>query len=199
MKYNDLKKYIQGPVFSRQDLLLHGLTVYDYQLSLWVKKGYLLRLKNGLYIFAGETDRVKKEEVACLLYQPSYISLESALAHYGFIPEMVYAQVCVTAKINRTFDNYFGHFIYRHVKKTLFWGYKSVFTENGGYLLAEPEKALLDYLYLNLKTINSPADIEAIRLNMAQLQEHMDEERFRKYLAVFGRKKLERWALTCLP
>ncbi len=199
MKYNDLKKYIQGPVFSRQDLLLHGLTVYDYQLSLWVKKGYLLRLKNGLYIFAGETDRVKKEEVACLLYQPSYISLESALAHYGFIPEMVYAQVCVTAKINRTFDNHFGHFIYRHVKKTLFWGYKSVFTENGGYLLAEPEKALLDYLYLNLKTINSPADIEAIRLNKAQLQEHMDEERFRKYLAVFGGKKLERWALTCLP
>lgn len=199
MKYNDLKKYIQGPVFSRQDLLLHGVTVYDYQLSLWVKKGYLLRLKNGVYVFAGEAERIKKEEVACLLYQPSYISLESALAHYGFIPEMVYAQVCVTAKINRTFDNDFGHFVYRHIKKTLFWGYETVATENGVYLLAEPEKALLDYLYLNLKAINSPADIAAIRLNKDQLREHVDEERFRKYLAAFGGKKLERWALTCLP
>ncbi len=199
MKYNDLKKYIRGPVFSRQDLLLSGVTVYDYQLSLWMKKGYLLRLKNGLYVFAGEAERITKEEVACLLYQPSYISLESALAHYGFIPEMVYAQICVTAKINRRFDNYFGHFVYRHIKKTLFWGYKTIVTGNGSYLLAEPEKALLDYLYLNLKTINSPADIAAIRLNKDLLRELVDEERFRKYLAAFGGKKLERWALTCLP
>lgn len=199
MKYNDLKKYVQGPFFSRQDLLLHGVTVYDYQLSLWVKNGHLLRVKNGLFVFAREAGQITKEEIAGLLYQPSYISLESALAHYGFIPEMVYAEVCVTAKINRTFDNYFGHFIYRHIKQSLFWGYKTVSTANGSYLLAEPEKALLDYIYLNLKTINSPADIEAIRLNKDQIRKHVDEKRFRKYLAAFGGKKMERWALTCLP
>ncbi len=199
MKYNDLETYIQGPVFSRQDLLLYGLTVYDYQLTLWVKKGYLIKLKNGIYVFARKAERIKKEEISCLLYQPSYISLESALAHYGFIPEIVYAQVGVTAKINRTFDNDFGHFIYRHVKKSLFWGYKTVPTDNGFYLLAEPEKALLDYFYLNLKKINSMADIDAIRLNRDRLRRHVDEKRFRKYLAAFGGKKLERWALTCLP
>lgn len=57
MKYRDLEKQIQSPVFSRQELLLHGLTVYDYQLSLWVKKGHLLRLKKGLYVFAREPGR----------------------------------------------------------------------------------------------------------------------------------------------
>lgn len=199
MKYNDLEKYIQRPIFSRQDLLLFGLTVFDYQLSLWVKKGYLLKLRNGLYVFAREMERLKKEEVACVLYEPAYISLESALSHYGFIPEMVYATVSVTARINRTFDNCFGRFIYRHVKRALFWGYKTVHTESGFYLLAEPEKALLDYFYLNLGHINSPADVDGLRLNTDQLRRHLDVARFKTYMAAFGVKKLERWASACLP
>jgi len=56
MKYNDLISLIQGPVFSRNDLELSGHKVLDYQLSLWVKKGYLLRLKNGLYAFSREKE-----------------------------------------------------------------------------------------------------------------------------------------------
>ena len=45
MKYQDLVSVIESPVFSRNDLLLAGQKLYDYQLSLWVKKGYLIRLK----------------------------------------------------------------------------------------------------------------------------------------------------------
>ena len=199
MKYNDLEKNIPSPVFSRQDLLLEGLTVYDYQLTLWMKKGYLVRLKKGLYAFTRYVEKLKGEEVAYLIYQPSYISLESALSYYGFIPEVVYTHLSVTAKTNRTFDNYFGHFIYRHIKKELFWGYSDVQTEYGLYLRAEPEKALLDYLYLNLAKIQSQADIDNIRLNHDQLNQHLDKEKFKKYLSFFGIKKLERWALKCLP
>ncbi len=199
MKYNDFEKHFQRPVFSRQDLLLHGLKVFDYQLSLWVKKGYLLKLKNGLYAFARDANRMNKEEVACLLYEPAYVSLETALSHYGFIPEIVYATVCVTTRTNRTFDNYFGHFIYRHLKKELFWGYASIGSQQGFYLLAEPEKALLDYLYLNLGRINSQADIENMRLNKDQLQQRLNKKKFRQYITAFGVKKLARWAPACLP
>jgi hypothetical protein len=199
MKYNEVKKYIHTPVFSRQDLLLHGLTVYDYQLTLWVKKGYLLRLKNGLFAFAEYTQKLKGEEVAYLIYQPSYISLESALSYYGLIPEMIYSHISVTAKINRKFNNYFGHFIYRHIKKDLFWGYAVMQTENGFYLLAEPEKALLDYLYLNLSKIESRADLDQIRFNKDQLKQHLDRSKFKEYVSAFNIKKLERWALQCLP
>ncbi len=39
MKYNDLAAEIKTPVFSRQDLLIKGLKVYDYQFNLWTKKG----------------------------------------------------------------------------------------------------------------------------------------------------------------
>lgn len=199
MKYRDLEIKIRQPTFTRQDLLLQGLTIYDYQLTLWVKKGYLIRLKRGVYAFAKDVAQLRGEEIAHILYQPSYISMESALALYGFIPEMVYAFVSVTSKINRTFDNYFGRFIYRHIKSGLFWGYEPVETRHGIYLIAEPEKAVLDYLYLNLAVINRQADLESMRFNRDQLKQKLNEQKFRKYLDAFKIKKLEKWALKCLP
>lgn len=199
MKYQDLTSAVDTPVFSRQDLSIHRLKVFDYQFTRWIQKGLLVRLKNGLYAFAREAGGIKTEEVAYFLYQPSYISLESALWFYGFIPEVVHTPTSVTSRTNRRFDNAFGGYVYRHIKKELFWGYGPVRTENGFYLLADPEKALLDYLYLNLSGLRSQEDFDAIRLDSDQLSRHLDAERFRRYLAAFDIGKLERWALKCLP
>lgn len=198
MKYNDLEKIIPGPLFTRQELLLYGLKVYDYQLSLWVKKRYLIRLKNGIYAFARDAEKLNAEYIAHLLYQPSYLSLESAMSDYGFIPEMVYAHTSVTAKTTRTFDNFFGRFIYRHTKKELFWGYIPVSTPAGQYLEAEPEKAVLDYLYLNLAGIRGQEDFNGIRLNREQMRARLDPEKFTRYLVAFDLPKMEKWALQCL-
>jgi len=198
VKYNDLLKVINGAYFSRSDLLSQGQKIFGYQLHLWVKKGYLLKLRNGVYAFVKDRERIKSEEIATLLYQPSYLSLESALAWYGLIPEMVYAHVSVTARINRTFTNVFGTFIYRHLKAELFWGYTEIKTDHGHYLLAEPEKALLDYIYLNLSRIRSDADFENLRLNADMLKERLDADKFLKYLSAFGVKKMRSWALRCL-
>ena len=198
MKYNDLAAAIKTPVFSRQDLLIQGLKVYDYQFNLWTKKGYLLKIKKGLYVFARDTDKIPPQEIALLLYEPSYLSMETALAWYGFIPEMVYAHTSVTAKINRTFDNAYGHFIYRHIKSELFWGYTEIKTPYGRYLMAEPEKALLDYLYLNLARIKTENDYENYRFNTDQIREHVNENKLRQYLKAFGIKKLDKWGLRCL-
>jgi hypothetical protein len=198
MKYNDLTAAIKSPLFSRTDLALSGHEVFDYQLSLWVKKGYLIRLKNGLYAFRREMEQVRSEEVAFLLCQPSYLSLETALARYGFIPEIVYAYTSVTARITRTFENAWGRFIYRHVKSDLFWGYGEVKTEHGPYLLAEPEKALLDYLYLNLSRINTVDDFDSIRLNEEEMEKTLKKDKFLRYLQAFGVKKMEKWARRCL-
>jgi len=199
MKYNDLASAIKSPIFSRNDLALSGYNVLDYQLSLWVKKGYLIRLKNGLYAFSREKEKLRGEVIAFLLCQPSYLSLESALAWYGFIPEIVYAYTSITARITRTFENACGRFIYRHMKSELFWGYVEMKTDHGPYLLAEPEKALLDYFYLNLARINNETDFENIRLNEEQMEKTLDKEKFLKYLQVFGVKKMEKWARRCLP
>jgi hypothetical protein len=198
MKYSDLSKVIKGPYFSRSDLVSRGQKIFGYQLHLWVKKGYLLKLRNGIYAFVKDRERITGEEIAALLYQPSYLSLESALAWYGFIPEMVYARVSVTARTNRTFTNDFGTFIYRHVKAELFWGYVEIKTDLGHYLLAELEKALLDYLYLNLSRIRSDADFENLRLNADRLKETLDADKFLKYLSAFDVKRMKAWALRCL-
>ncbi len=199
MKYNELISIFKSPIFSRNDLALLGYKVHDYQFSLWVKKGYLIRLKNGLYAFRREIKKLRGEEIAFLLCQPSYISLESALAWYGFIPEIVYAFTSVTSRITRTFENRCGRFVYRHVKSPLLWGYVEMKTEHGLYLLAEPEKALLDYFYLNLGRINNKADFESIRLNKEQMEETLDRTKFLTYLQTFCVKKMEKWARRCLP
>ncbi|MDP2646218.1 MAG: hypothetical protein Q8P24_14855, partial [Desulfobacterales bacterium] len=127
-----------------------------------------------------------------------YLSLESALARYGFIPEIVYAYTSVTARITRSFENAWGRFIYRHVKSDLFWGYVEMKTEHGPYLLAEPEKALLDYFYLNLARIHTVDDFDSIRLNEEQMEKTIDKDKFFRYLQAFRVKKMEKWAGRCL-
>ena len=198
MKYEDLALLIKTPIFSKNDIVLAGGKIYDYQLTRWVKKGYLLKIKNGIYIFKRDYEKIKGEEIAAAIYQPSYLSLESALSAYGLIPEIVYSYVSVTGKTNRTFDNKFGHFIYRHLKPELFWGYREVRTISGWYLIAEPEKAILDYLYLNLSKINSESDFENLRFNEDRLCETLNRDKFLQYLQAFEIKKLKRWANMCL-
>jgi hypothetical protein len=199
MKYEDLISSIPAPIFFKNDIMLAGKKIYDYQLTRWVKKGYLLKLKNGIYAFKKDYEKIKGEDVATALYQPSYLSMESALSAYGFIPEMVYSYVSVTAKTNRIFDNKFGHFIYRHVKSELFWGYREVKTDVGRYLIAEPEKALLDYLYLNLSKINTESDFQSLRFNADRFNETLNRDKFVQYLQAFKTKKLTKWANRCLP
>jgi len=198
MIYQDLVSSINAPFFSKNDILLAGAKVYDYQLTRWSQKGYIIKLKNGIYAFSKDYERINGNEVASLIYQPSYLSLESALSFYGFIPEIVYAYVSLTGKTNRKFTNKFGNFIYRHIKSELFWGYREVKTESWWYLIAEPEKAVLDYLYLNLAKINNSTDFENVRFNYDMLEKTLDKEKFLRYLQAFGIKKMERWAAKCL-
>jgi hypothetical protein len=65
-------------------------------------------------------------------------------------------------------------------------------------LLAEPEKALLDYLYLNLSKIRNETDFDNIRFNMDAIKEKIDADKFQKYLSAFGINKMKVWALRCL-
>ena len=86
MKYQDFKRAINKPYFSRMDILLNRVDVFGHQLSSWRKKGYLENVKKGLDVFVDEKGKVSPEEISFLLYQPSYISLESALCLFGIIP-----------------------------------------------------------------------------------------------------------------
>lgn len=191
MKYQEFKIAIDKPYFSTLDVLLERLKIYNYQLSLWKKKGYIGHLKRGQYFFVDRENEINPREISFLLYEPSYISLEYALSHYGLIPEMVYAQTAMTTKTTRRFSNKFGEFIYRRIHPKLFFGYDPVELPNGKYLMADPEKSLIDYFYLNLGKLNDRKDIESLRINCHELDKIIDRKKLNAYLKEFDIKKLE--------
>lgn len=191
MKYIDFKKLIQKPYFSRADMRLRKMRVYDYQLTLWRKNGYIEPLKRGLYVFTEHKQDIKPEEFSFLLYEPSYLSLEYALHQYGFIPEMVAVFTAVTTRPTRTTQNQFGRFYYRTIAPHLFFGYDARETAHGKYLVAHPEKALLDYFYLNPRTMRTKQDLEEARFNCDALTETINRKRLKEYLVVFHSKRLD--------
>lgn len=93
-----------------------------------------------------------REFIANQLVFPSYISLEYALSYHNLIPERVYQVTSITSKKTTEFENAFGVFTYHNLKPGLFFGYRGTEDENGlQVLIAEKEKALLDYQDLLLK------------------------------------------------
>lgn len=194
MKYIDLLEKIHGPIFSLQDLRISGLKTVSSQLSIFSKKGQIIRLKNGLYALAARKNEVISENVAFRMYEPSYISMEYALYHYGLIPEMVYNITSVTPKTTRAFRNDFGLFIYKKIKSDLFWGYKQEEKNGQPYLIAEPEKALLDLFYFNLHKIKTDGDIEELRLDPEGLSK-LDHNKLRIYAKQFNNDKIEKLAI----
>ena len=128
-----------------------------------VKRKTILKLKNGLYVLSGVS--VPEFHIANKLYAPSYISFETALSHYGIIPESVYTVFSATTKPSREFETREIRFKFHRIKKKAFFGYAPKIIDNTLVLIAEPEKALADYLYfvmLRKKGFNDRLNIKNI-------------------------------------
>jgi len=130
------------------------------QITRWKNKGLLIQVKKGVYVLNKDDRRVSPGRFffANQIIWPSYVSLESALGYYGIIPEAVKDVTSVTSRKTACFKNAMGEFIYQHIKPQAFKGYRSFKGEEGlDVFIAEPEKALVDFLYLNLNKFKEPA------------------------------------------
>ena len=185
------------PIYVQQALLGKGVRLFspsDFQrvfgVSMRAAQEFIkdhcadlfFKVRNGLY--ALRTDPPQDEAIANRLYAPSYISFEYTLSRYGIIPESVYAITSATTRITREFIVNNKSFTYSHIKKQAYRGYR--IEKMGGItvLMAEPEKALADYLYfvdLKRKTLNE-------RLNVSKVKKKSVME----YAKLFGRKSLMR-------
>lgn len=118
------------------------------QLARFAKAGALVRLRRGLYEFTHA--KIDEMVLANFIYRPSYISLESALNYYGIIPDVVQNVTSVSPVTTRTFRTSRGVFIYSKIMKNLYFGWQTVKDGKSdlSFLIAEPEKALLDYIYI---------------------------------------------------
>ncbi|MBY0530113.1 MAG: hypothetical protein K2P51_08010 [Rhabdochlamydiaceae bacterium] len=128
-----------------------------------VKNQDLIRLKNGFYLIADKVRQgsnliIPYEQVANLLYGPSYVSLEWALSFYGMIPERVHTVTSLTLGRNKEFHTPVGDFAYYKLSSK---GYSVGITQKkaadfvGGFLIATPEKALADLVLKTCKNLNA--------------------------------------------
>ena len=191
-------KLLAYNIFSLKDVLKILPAFNRIQLDRWGNKGYLKKIRRGFYCFS--TQELSRNSLFCTankIYTPSYVSLEMALKYYGFIPEEIFQITSVSTKKSTEFGTKVGNFSYRHIKPTLFWGYKLMDFGKQKLLLADPEKAILDYLYVNsnLKTAN---DFEEMRINGTEFREQINLEKFQKYLNAFGSRALTKRAKVFL-
>ncbi len=161
-------------------------------LTNWVKKGYLLRLRRGLYTFSDYSRIIGMNEYfAGQIYKPSYISLHYALSHYGLIPESVVQITSVTSLKTASFKNSFGEYSYKSLQPRLMFGYAiKRLTPPWNLFFATPEKALLDLLYL-YPFYNSPDEIANLRLDNEILLTTLDLAKMTEMLGKFQNRALE--------
>lgn len=184
MQLKEFKKKMKKSIFSKAEAQIVAFdtapNTLKLQLHNWVKSNDLVAIKRGLYAFSDK--RIDKVEVALNLYSPSYVSLESALNIYGLIPDVPFSMTLVTPKTTRKFNTPYGQFVYRKLKKEAFFGF------DPKTLIAEREKALVDYLYLNGRRLLPRADFwEEMRFqNLSEI----DFDRALDYAKKFDSSKL---------
>lgn len=157
MNYIQFKNRVQNlPLIISRDVvrLERNSQIIRNQFNRWQAKGLIVRLKRGVYLLNKDDRKVNPSRnfIANQLHGPSYVSLEYALNFYGLIPERVSDVTSVTTKKTMRFKNDLGVFVYQHIKPDAFRGFKKIEDESGlSFFAAEPEKAVVDFLYLNLK------------------------------------------------
>lgn len=183
---------ISYKIFSLRDIFKLFPSFDTRRLVEWQRKGYISKLINKWYLFTEiPVDEMLLYRISNCLHRPSYVSLESALSYYHLIPEAVYSLQAVTTLKTITYETHVGTFNYRSIKPQLFFGYQILHQDTLPVLIAEIEKAILDYLYLNVN-LKTAHDIEAIRLNTAELQNTFDWNKLEKYALVFESEALNK-------
>lgn len=170
-----------------------GREEFDYVALMDALKGYanprakvtallghhdIVRVKKGLYVFGPDVRRrpFSLEILANTIYGPSYLSLQFALAHHGLIPEGVAEITSVSLGRTKRFDTPVGRFSYRAVPERAFWiGVDRIDLEHGGAcLMATPEKALADMLYLARRVhLTGPKNMRTYLVDSLRIDESL--------------------------
>jgi len=125
-------------------------------------KGLVERISTKTYI-NHFNQHFSSRDLVNTLRSNSYISLESALVDRGVITQNPSVLTCVTPGYPKTFWNKSLIVVYRKISPDLYWGFEEKTTRYNKYLIAEPEKALLDWVYLTRQE-GLPTPLDEINL-----------------------------------
>ena len=168
--FSDLKKLLNA----KSDDSLY------VKISRLVERGLLKRIKKGVYYLEGrEPDSF---EIANVLYEPSYLSLETALNYYGILVQTPYIIFSITTKRAKRviFNNIEYHYL--QINRKYFKGY----TKEKNFLIATPEKALVDTLYF-MALGKTKVDIDELNL------ETIDKNILKSYISEIDNRVFRRF------
>lgn len=149
--------------FARLFNLKNSHTLYKKIQRLEEKK-IIKKIINGKYVFnLSNTDEFT---IANFIIRPSYISLESALSFYGIITGFSYSLTSVTTRSTKKIILDEKEYTYSHINPSLMWGYE----KKEQFLIAQKEKAILDYCYFSLKGLRNPLDFDEV--DLSQINKH---------------------------
>jgi len=114
-------------------------------LSRLADSGHVVRVKRGLWVLAGGVDPLTLPRFLTAPF-PSYVSLQSALYYHGMISQISSVTYCVSLARTRSYATPLGTYSIHHVLPSFFFGYEEA--GPNGVVMAMPEKALIDFLYL---------------------------------------------------
>ncbi|ASS49675.1 MAG: hypothetical protein A3D31_01780 [Candidatus Fluviicola riflensis] len=171
-----IKNHIDAPL--HRHLMLELLREYkrpNDKISELLKRGDLISVRRGLYVLGPKIDLPLPEPflIANHLRGPSYVSLESALSYWGFIPERTFEVSSVTVKSPKKYKTQVGRFNYQQLLTPYYsFGVRSVqLTPKQTILIASPEKAICDKIVLtskiNLRSIKQTREflLEDLRMD----------------------------------
>jgi predicted transcriptional regulator of viral defense system len=196
MKWKELVGLVKRqPVFGTAFLLARQQSPGDLrrQVNRWIHTGKIIKLRRGVYMLAEPYAQISAHPfvVANALKKTSYVSVESALAFHEMIPEYVPVTTSVTTRRPEKLETPVGRFSFRHLNKKMFFGFSEIEIAPDQFaLVASPEKALLDLLYLTPGS-DDAAYIKELRI---ELPDGFSFERMKKMVERCGAPRLRRAA-----
>ncbi|MDR3238062.1 MAG: hypothetical protein LBT84_06130 [Spirochaetia bacterium] len=179
--------------------LYNDLKFPENKLSELERKGLIIRIKRDLYVVSQKVhnQEISSELVANHLYGPSYVSLESALAYYGLIPEKVFSMRSVCMKLHKQYETPIGHFEYIKVPEKYYpiGVSQEIINNSYSFLIAAPEKALCDKIVttqnIRIQSVKAMHEYleEDLRFDMSVLSSFNSD--IVKECIEFGKKKTE--------
>jgi predicted transcriptional regulator of viral defense system len=185
-------------VFSRQEAEQAFPKFDSRRLFEWKQKGYLIKLTNKWYVFSNVaiTDGLNYL-ISNSICQPSYISLETALCFHQLILDCEPADSlgeksihAITKHKTVIYHNDRGIYSYRKIKPEFYFGFETVVIDGKPIQMANPEKALIDFLYFNAN-LNSLSKLTSLAWNIKSLAQ-LDWKKLSSIQLMIGSKALDR-------
>jgi predicted transcriptional regulator of viral defense system len=166
------------------------------------QQGKVVRVRQGLFVPVGaeaQEATVDPLVLSGLIFGPSYVSLETALARYGLLLERVTEVTCITSKRAKNFETPVGRFSYMPVNEQVFpLGLRLESAQGGSFFLAEPEKALCDRI-AQVPGLTATRDVsmlleQELRMEVDEIIRHFRLELVQQIAAAYRRKNVAAFA-----